>query len=79
MANSEIRWAESVPSQTDLAPKRPNMSQIGPQDIGADLAFGADLALSILQCVKHGLNSVYIPGAKSFNRLAFGLVSFHTI
>ena len=55
------------------------MSQIRPQDIGADLAFGADLALSILQCVKHGLNSVYIPGAKSFNRLAFGLVSFHTI
>ena len=31
-------------------PKRPNMGQIGPQEIGADLAFGADWALSILQC-----------------------------
>lgn len=76
VANSEIRWAESVPSQTDLAlliqngPTRPN--------IGADLAFGTDLAPSILQCVKHGLNFVYIAGPKSFNRLAFGLVSFHT-
>ena len=55
------------------------MTKIGPQDIGADLAFGADLALSILQCVNHGLNSVYITDPKSFNRLAFGLVSFHTI
>ena len=54
VANPEIRWAESVPSQTDLA-------------------------LSILQCVKHVLNSVYITDPKSFNRLAFGLVSFHTI
>ena len=55
------------------------MAKIGPQDIGADLAFGADLALSILQCVNHWLNSVYITDPKSFNRLAFGLVSFHTI
>ena len=35
-------------------PKRPSMGQIGPQDIGADLAFGADLALSILQCTPIG-------------------------
>ena len=55
------------------------MTKIGPQDVGADLAFGADLALSILQGVKHVLNSVYITDPKSFNRLAFGLVSFHTI
>ena len=54
------------------------MTKTGPQDNGADLAFGADLALSILQCVKHGLNSVYITDTKSFNRLAFGPVSFHT-
>ena len=26
------------------------MFQIGPQEIGADLAFGVDLALFILQC-----------------------------
>ena len=47
VAISEIRWAESVPSETVLAlvnPKRPNMGQIGPQEIGADSA------LSILQC-----------------------------
>ena len=25
--------------------------QIGPRDIGADLAFGVDLALFILQCI----------------------------
>ena len=55
------------------------MTKIGPQDIRADLAFGADLALSILQCVKHGPNSVCITDPKSFNRLAFGLVSLHTI
>jgi len=34
-----------------VCPKRPNMGQIGPRDIGADLDFGADLALSILQCI----------------------------
>ena len=50
VAISEIRWAESVPSETVL-PKRPNMGQIGPQEIGADLAFGADSALSISQCM----------------------------
>ena len=31
------------------------MGQIGPRDIGADLDFGADLALSILQCGGRGL------------------------
>ena len=46
------------------------MTKIGPQDIGADLAFGADLALSISQCVKHGLNSVYITD-KKFQSLGF--------
>ena len=51
--NSELTGAQWVPSRAVLAyvcPKRPNMGQIGPRDIGADLDFGADLALSILQC-----------------------------
>ena len=52
--NSELTGAQWVPSRAVLAyvcPKRPNMGQIGPRDIGADLDFGADLALSILQCI----------------------------
>ena len=51
--NSELTGAQWVPSRAVLAyvcPKRPNMGQIDPRDIGADLDFGADLALSILQC-----------------------------
>ena len=52
--NSELTGAQWVPSRAVLAyvcPKRPNMGQIGPRDIGVDLAFRADLALFILQCV----------------------------
>ena len=52
--NSELTGAQWVPSRAVLAyacPKRPNMGQIDPRDIGADLDFGADLALSILQCI----------------------------
>ena len=46
VADSEIRWAELVPSRTVLTLS----VQIGPREIGADLAFGVDLALFILQC-----------------------------
>ena len=59
--NSELTGAQWVPSRAVLAyvcPKRPNMGQIGPRDIGADLDFGADLALSILQCRSLVLNSL---------------------
>ena len=51
--NSESTGAQWAPSRAVLAnvcPKRPNMGQIGPRDIGVDLAFRADLALFILQC-----------------------------
>ena len=46
VANSEIRWAELVTSRTVLTLSVQN----GPREIGADLAFGVDLALFILQC-----------------------------
>ena len=51
--NSELTGAQWAPSRAVLAyacPKRPNMGQIDPRDIGVDLAFRADLALFILQC-----------------------------
>ena len=54
--NSELTGTQWAPSRAVLAyvcPKRPNMGQIGPRDIGADLAFRADLALFILQCIFH--------------------------
>ena len=41
--NSELTGTQWVPSRAVLAyvcPKRPNMGQIGPRDIGADLDFG---------------------------------------
>ena len=52
--NSELTGAQWEPTRAVLAyvcVKRPNMGQIGPRDIGVDLAFRADLALFILQCV----------------------------
>ena len=62
--NSELTGAQWVPSRAVLAyvcPKRPNMGQIGPRDIGADLDFGADLALSILQCKAKKMGFPYDP------------------
>ena len=59
--NSELTGAQWVPFRAVLAyvcPKRPNMGQIGPRDIGVDLVFGADLALFILQCM-HSYSLVY--------------------
>ena len=44
--NSELTGAQWAPSRAILAhvcPKRPNMGQIGPKDIGVDLAFRTDL------------------------------------
>ena len=71
--NSELTGAQWVPSRAVLAygcPKRPNMGQIGPRDIGADLDFGADLALSILHCAcckshTHAANIKFQPNACS--------------
>ena len=60
LANSELTGAQWVPSRAvfvNVCPTRPNMGQIGPRDIGADLAFGADLALFILQCGLMGKKS----------------------
>ena len=57
VANSEIRWGQSVPSRTVLITsvlsKRPSMFQIGPRDIGADFAFGVGITLFILRCIYH--------------------------
>ena len=58
--NSELTGAQWALSGAVLAyvwPKQYNMGQIGPRDIGADLAFGADLALFILQCANYKLCS----------------------
>ena len=50
------------------------MGQIGPRDIGADLDFGADLALSILQCTVSTL--AYYTGHRSWN-LIFNCLSIY--
>ena len=43
------QWVSSRAVLDYVCPKRPNMGQIGPGDIGADLAFGANLALFIFK------------------------------
>ena len=55
------------------------MGQIGPRDIGADLDFGADLTLSILQCRLYDIAKPRRKVSRSLDFLCFyvALLYFH--
>ena len=68
--NSELTGAQWAPSGAVLAyvcPKQHNMGQIGPRDIGVDLAFRADLALFILQCIQERDGGFTVHGFGALN------------